>query len=379
MLDITQYSNILLPLASLITGTIGSWILLRSKITQRNEYIDELESSIKNHAEQLQNRDITLTNHQTIQKTLNEELTQRENTINKMKARIDELSVRSKELISEKNNHLATLNDALKHKEQDTLELSKRAHELESTEKNLRLELSQRVEAFIKLQGELQERSDHITSLKEDLAENEKRIQSIINDRDRRLDKLSMNLDNNSEKINTLSERIEEKEESIQNLNTQLLQRDELTQGLTDQLHEQRNHLKNLSEKNVDLQEQKQKIITRAEDAKTREIELGTALKTKDLEYATLQNRTRRMHDDFTHITGIGQKISSTLINAGIKTFTKLATTDGERIREILEKENPALLKISDPSTWPEQARIAAEGDWETLSNLQTSIKATKI
>jgi predicted flap endonuclease-1-like 5' DNA nuclease len=187
-----------------------------------------------------------------------------------------------------------------------------------------------------------------------------------------------MNLDNNNEKINTLSERIEEKEESIQNLNTQLLQRDELTQRLTDQLHEQRNHLKNLSEKNVGLQEHNQKIITRAEDAKTREIELGTALKTKDLEYATLQNRTRRMHDDFTHITGIGQKISSTLINAGIKTFSKLATTDGERIREILEKENPALLKISDPTIWPEQARIAAEGDWETLSNLQSSLKASK-
>jgi predicted flap endonuclease-1-like 5' DNA nuclease len=379
MLDITQYSNILLPLASLITGTIGSWILLKPKINQRDEYIEELEDSIKNHAEQLQNRDITLTNHQTSQKTFNKELSQRENTINKMKARIDELSVRLKELISEKNNHLATLTDALKHKEQDTLELSKHAHDLESTEKNMRLELSQRVEAFIKLQNELQERSDYANSLKEDLAENEKRIQSIINNRDRRIDQLSLNLDNNNETINNLTERIGEKEEYIQNLNAQLIQRDEITQRQDDQLHEQRNYLKNLSEKNVDLQEQNQKIITRAEDAKTREIELGTALKTKDLEYATLQNRTRRMHDDFTHITGIGQKISSTLINAGIKTFSKLATTDGERIREILEKENPALMKISDPTTWPEQARIAAEGDWETLSNLQSSLKASKI
>ncbi len=378
MLDITQYSNILLPLASLLTGTIGSWILLRPKIIKRDGYIVELEDSIKNHADQLQDRDIILTNHQTSQTTLKDELSQRENTINKMKTRIGELSIRSKELISEKNNHIATLNNALKHKEQDTLEISKQAHELESTEKNLRSELSQRVEAFIKLQNELQERSDYTISLKEELAENQKRIQSIINDRDRRIDKLSMNLDNNNEKIANLTERIGEKEESIQNLNVQLLQRDEITQRQNDQLHEQRNHLKNLSEKNTDLQEQNQNIIFRAEDAKTREIELGTALKTKDLEYATLQNRTRRMHDDFTHITGIGQKISSTLINAGIKTFTKLATTDGKRIREILEKENPALLKISDPTTWPEQARIAAEGDWDTLSKLQTSFKATK-
>lgn len=45
MLDITQYPNIRLPLASLITGTIGSWILLKPKITQRNEYIEELEGA----------------------------------------------------------------------------------------------------------------------------------------------------------------------------------------------------------------------------------------------------------------------------------------------------------------------------------------------
>ncbi|MBC8228559.1 hypothetical protein H8E77_03305 [bacterium] len=378
MLDITQYSYIILPLASLITGTIGSWILLKPKINQRDEYIIELEDSIKNHAEQLQERDTSLTNHKTSQKNLNEELSKREIIINKTKAKIDELSIRSKELISEKNSHIETLNDALKHKEHDNIGLSEHAHELESTEKNLRSELSQRVEAFIKLQNELQERSDNITSLKEELSENEKRIQSIINDRDRRIDQLSTNLDNNNEKITNLSERIGEKEETIQNLNAQLLQRNETTQRQGDQLHEQRNHLKNLNQEKEDLQEQKQKIITRAVDAETREIELGAALKTKDLEYATLQSRTRRMQDDFTHITGIGQKISSTLINAGIKTFSKLATTDGERIREILEKENPALLKISDPKTWPEQARIAAEGDWETLSNLQSSLKASK-
>ena len=74
MLDIMQYSDVLLPLASLITGTLGSWLLLKPKINQRDEYIDELEESIKNHAGQLQERDTSLTNHKTSQKTLNEEL-----------------------------------------------------------------------------------------------------------------------------------------------------------------------------------------------------------------------------------------------------------------------------------------------------------------
>ena len=49
-----------------------------------------------------------------------------------------------------------------------------------------------------------------------------------------------------------------------------------------------------------------------------------------------------------------------------------------DRIREILEAENPNLLRLTDPSTWPEQARMAADGDWEALSALQNDLKSAR-
>jgi nucleotidyltransferase/DNA polymerase involved in DNA repair len=84
------------------------------------------------------------------------------------------------------------------------------------------------------------------------------------------------------------------------------------------------------------------------------------------------------MQDDFSYLTGIGKKVSSILRLAGIETFSKLAATDVDRIREILEEVNPSLLNITDPTTWPEQARLAATGDWATLSALEESIKSSK-
>ncbi len=47
-------------------------------------------------------------------------------------------------------------------------------------------------------------------------------------------------------------------------------------------------------------------------------------------------------------------------------------------IREILVAENPRLLRLSDPTTWPEQAEMAAEGRWEDLKALQEGLKETR-
>ncbi len=79
--------------------------------------------------------------------------------------------------------------------------------------------------------------------------------------------------------------------------------------------------------------------------------------------------------DDLKRIEGIGPKISSLLQAAGITTFAQLAATGGERLRQILEAENPNLLRLADPSTWPEQARLAAAGDWTALEKLQDELK----
>ena len=79
--------------------------------------------------------------------------------------------------------------------------------------------------------------------------------------------------------------------------------------------------------------------------------------------------------DDLKRIEGVGPKIATVLQGAGIRTFSGLAETDVERIRAILEEEDPRLCRLADPRTWPEQAALAASGDWEALAALQGELK----
>ena len=76
--------------------------------------------------------------------------------------------------------------------------------------------------------------------------------------------------------------------------------------------------------------------------------------------------------DDLTRIAGIGPKISNVLQGAGIATFAQLAATDVDRLRQILDESE---IRLADPETWPEQAHLAAAGDWEDLQMLQGQLK----
>ena len=69
--------------------------------------------------------------------------------------------------------------------------------------------------------------------------------------------------------------------------------------------------------------------------------------------------------DDLTRIEGIGPKISQVLRAAGINTFEQLAETPVNRLSEILAKEPN--LRLADATSWPEQALLAATGDWGAL------------
>lgn len=82
--------------------------------------------------------------------------------------------------------------------------------------------------------------------------------------------------------------------------------------------------------------------------------------------------------DDLKRIEGIGPVISGVLQKAGIKTFAQLADTKAEGIKEILEKADPKLLRLADPTSWPKQARLAAAGKWDALEKLQDRLKGGK-
>jgi predicted flap endonuclease-1-like 5' DNA nuclease len=76
--------------------------------------------------------------------------------------------------------------------------------------------------------------------------------------------------------------------------------------------------------------------------------------------------------DNLEIIEGIGPKIATILQSAGINTFAQLGRAEQSKLLEILYR---AGLRVNDPTTWPEQARLAAVGDWEGLKQLQETLK----
>lgn len=74
--------------------------------------------------------------------------------------------------------------------------------------------------------------------------------------------------------------------------------------------------------------------------------------------------------DNLQIIEGIGPKISKVLTAAGVDNWSKLAAKSVSELRDILTKGGISN-KINDPKTWPEQARLAKEGEWEELVKYQ--------
>ncbi len=75
--------------------------------------------------------------------------------------------------------------------------------------------------------------------------------------------------------------------------------------------------------------------------------------------------------DDLTKIEGIGPKVSQALREAGISTFEALAGATVEDIQKVLSE---AGLRMMDATTWPQQAKLASEGDWDGLQKLQEDL-----
>ncbi|WJJ97316.1 50S ribosomal protein L21 [Algibacter luteus] len=78
--------------------------------------------------------------------------------------------------------------------------------------------------------------------------------------------------------------------------------------------------------------------------------------------------------DDLKKVEGIGPKIASTLVEAGISTFAELAKTDAAKISEIIAGVRGN--HVTD--TWPAQAKLAAEGKWDELKKWQDELDGGK-
>jgi len=76
--------------------------------------------------------------------------------------------------------------------------------------------------------------------------------------------------------------------------------------------------------------------------------------------------------DDLSIVEGIGPRINQVLHAAGIQSLSQLSDSEISYLKEILIS---AGVRLADPTTWPEQARLAAVGDLETLKALQASLR----
>ena len=77
--------------------------------------------------------------------------------------------------------------------------------------------------------------------------------------------------------------------------------------------------------------------------------------------------------DDLTKIEGVGPKAAEEFIKAGITTFAQLATTDIDKMKEILANAESKVQHL-DPTTWAEQSQLAADGKWDELKTLQDAL-----
>ncbi|MBL7818566.1 MAG: hypothetical protein JNL70_26440 [Saprospiraceae bacterium] len=84
------------------------------------------------------------------------------------------------------------------------------------------------------------------------------------------------------------------------------------------------------------------------------------------------QAELRASGDDFTIIEGIGPAVTKQLHEMGINTFTALAQSDLESIKTMLKQRRN---NIADPTTWAQQAQLILNNEFESLRELQETLR----
>ena len=81
--------------------------------------------------------------------------------------------------------------------------------------------------------------------------------------------------------------------------------------------------------------------------------------------------------DDLKVVEGISPRVEAILQESGIVTLSDLADASPERLRTLLDLAGDQF-RVHDPATWPEQAGLAAAGQWDQLATLQSTLTGGK-
>lgn len=87
-------------------------------------------------------------------------------------------------------------------------------------------------------------------------------------------------------------------------------------------------------------------------------------------------SKTKGGGDDLTKISGIGPSMAVTLNSLGINSYQKLAATDDDILRDMLEASGARMNNNKEAmDSWNEQATVAAKGDFVALKKMQAELK----
>jgi predicted flap endonuclease-1-like 5' DNA nuclease len=81
--------------------------------------------------------------------------------------------------------------------------------------------------------------------------------------------------------------------------------------------------------------------------------------------------------NDLTIIEGVGPKIAELCVQRGITTWWSLANCDLDVLRTMLAEAGPKF-QVHDPTTWPHQARLLANGQWQKFKTLADALRAER-
>lgn len=150
---------------------------------------------------------------------------------------------------------------------------------------------------------------------------------------------------------------------------------EEVTKAVAEGLAERKN------DKGNDKDEEEEEVTPKAVMADEEE-DAAEAKSTKKEKPAATEEKPAKKEakaetakaDDLTKIEGIGPKAAEALVGNGVTTYAELSGTTAEKIKEILTEASSTMAHL-DPTSWPKQAKMAADGKWDELKEWQDNAK----
>jgi|GEM_PF-1060863 len=137
------------------------------------------------------------------------------------------------------------------------------------------------------------------------------------------------------------------------------------------------NSLADLRQQNSQLQSELSLCLASKKEPEPADSELNTDINPimAPSNSTTLAVEAPPIPDNLKVVEGIGPKIERMLNAEGIYTFAQLASANHERLQNIMAMEGSKFLAIHNPTTWPKQAKLAAEENWEDLEDYKGQLK----